>query len=185
MEDAASHAWGILHPLLPGPKSVKLMEETVAVGRHELGTSRKLVSKCHMRIQRSAGGSSSPASITDSSVNGTFLNGEKLAREEPRELNAGDIITLLTADSTDFVFVYVATTPAGKIDASLVKMVRKLTAPPSKEPTSVASSASAAQPAAPATLPSRHPRRHPRRQRQMPGLAAVHHRQRRRDEPSD
>ena len=40
----------ILHPLLPGPRAVKLRSREQLIGRTDLGTARKLVSKQHLRV---------------------------------------------------------------------------------------------------------------------------------------
>ena len=104
MDEVAS----LLHPMLPGPKSVRIAGPVTSIGRGELGTSRKLVSKVHLSIAISAKGEST---ITDLSTNGTWLNGVRLRRDEPSPLEDGAIITLLTAESIDFCFVFVQGRP--------------------------------------------------------------------------
>ena len=96
--------WGWLHPLLPGPEPVSLTNSEHAIGRHELATQRKLVSKQHLRILRNDEGTTS---IIDTSVNGTFVNGMRLKRDEPRTLECADVVTLLAAESTEFAFIFV------------------------------------------------------------------------------
>ena len=71
--------WAILHPLLPGPHPVELSEAEHGIGRHELATPRKLVSKQHLLIRRDGTGA---ATITDASVNGTWLNGTWLCEDQ-------------------------------------------------------------------------------------------------------
>ena len=120
----------VLHPLLGVSNRVVLSASEQAIGRSELGTNRKLVSKVHLRCQASADGVG--ATITDCSVNGTYVNGVRLPRDEPRELRLGDVVTLLSADSVDFAFVLVRCLPAGSGDTPdddpLVQLIRRLLA---------------------------------------------------------
>ena len=94
---------GYLVPLRAGGVPLHLRAGETVIGRNELRTARKLVSKLHLRLDLSG----SAALLTDTSINGTYVNGARLAREEPREVSSGDVVTLLTADSTDFAFVFV------------------------------------------------------------------------------
>ncbi len=94
---------GYLVPLRAGGVPLHLRAGETVIGRNELRTARKLVSKLHLRLDLSG----SAALLTDTSINGTYVNGARLAREEPREVSSGNVVTLLTADSTDFAFVFV------------------------------------------------------------------------------
>ena len=130
MDEVAS----LLHPMLPGPKSVRIAGPVTSIGRGELGTSRKLVSKVHLSIAISAKGEST---ITDLSTNGTWLNGVRLRRDEPSPLEDGAIITLLTAESIDFCFVFVQGRPEGAPAAGvnpLHKLVKRLVGLEQPEP---------------------------------------------------
>ena len=69
------------------------------------------------------------ATLTDLSVNGTYLNGIRLPRDEPKPIKPGDVITLLTAESTDFAFVFVPAQPEGDAPSSAdprVDLVRRV-----------------------------------------------------------
>ena len=112
MDDAPT-PYGWLQPLaadagLAEPLALTAPEQRV--GRTELKTSRKLVSKAHAILAHSAAGA---ATVEDRSVNGTYLNGARLPQNEPAPLQHGDVVTLLAADSAEFAFVYVAAAALG------------------------------------------------------------------------
>ena len=44
------HELAMLHPLLPGPRTVKLRSREQGIGRADVGTTRKLVSKLHLKV---------------------------------------------------------------------------------------------------------------------------------------
>ena len=110
--DAAPTPYGWLQPLsdagLAEPLALTAPEQRV--GRTELKTSRKLVSKAHAILAHTAAGA---ATVEDRSVNGTFLNGARLPQNDPAPLQHGDVVTLLAADSAEFAFVYVAAAALG------------------------------------------------------------------------
>ena len=90
-----TEADGWLQPLcadagLAEPHALTAPEQRV--GRTELKTSRKLVSKAHAILAHSAAGA---ATVEDRSVNGTYLNGARLPQNDPAPLQHGDVVTLL------------------------------------------------------------------------------------------
>ena len=121
----------LLHPLLPGPRAVPVNSATTtAVGRTELGSRHKLISKVHLSITLPTEGL---ATITDSSTNGTWLNGVRLRHGHPTVLMTGSIITLLCAESVDFCFVFVQDRPHGAQDKGaenpLANLVKRILTP--------------------------------------------------------
>ena len=126
MDDAPT-PYGWLQPLaadagLAEPLALTAPEQRV--GRTELKTSRKLVSKAHAILAHTAAGA---ATVEDRSVNGTYLNGARLPQNDPAPLQHGDVVTLLAADSAEFAFVYVAAAALGPpaADASTAAAARR------------------------------------------------------------
>ena len=111
--NAAPTPYGWLQPLLADAglaEPLALTAPEQRVGRTELKTSRKLVSKAHAILAHTVAGA---ATVEDRSVNGTFLNGARLPQNDPAPLQHGDVVTLLAADSAEFAFVYVAAAALG------------------------------------------------------------------------
>ena len=96
-------SWATLQPLSQNVSSaVQIKQLDAVIGRNDLNTDRKAVSKAHLRISANGSG----VTITDTSVNGTFINGARAKRDVPKPLHHGDIITLLAAESAEFAFIF-------------------------------------------------------------------------------
>ena len=109
-------AWGVLslhsweprgqHPLAPEqPKSVRLRGDAeLVIGRSSaslLRLHKSLVwaSNKHFTLARGAG--SDCGVVRDCSSNGTWINGERLDKQQPRPLRSGDLVELAAEEGTE------------------------------------------------------------------------------------
>ena len=122
MEQQQQQLDALLHPMLPGPRAVRIAGAATVVGRSQLNTAHKLVSKQHLRVNQPASGE---FTICDQSTNGTWLNGERLTKNSPHELQSGDIVTLLSAANIEFALVFVKN---GDSSPGLVKVLNGMQA---------------------------------------------------------
>ena len=118
--DDAPTPYGWLQPLLDAglAEPLALTAPEQRVGRTELKTSRKLVSKAHAILAHSAAGA---ATVEDRSVNGTYLNGARLPQNDPAPLQHGDVVTLARRSSRPSL---------PRCGASLARRPRRRPAPP-------------------------------------------------------
>lgn len=99
--EETGHGWGLLEPFDGEHPAIELVsEEPTVVGRGDAryGLTSTAVSNTHFRIWRQGGladGGRWAFYVEDLSTNGTFVNGERLAKRVPRAVEPGCDIAVL------------------------------------------------------------------------------------------
>lgn len=97
--------WGILNSLTEGVESILLVENEVFIGKSEVKSTSRNISRRHFKIQRKGEGA---FFIEDYSTNGTYVNNERIKKGELVKIKDGVDVIILNQqhpDSIRFMFM--------------------------------------------------------------------------------
>lgn len=104
-----------------GNGRLKLVNDSYSIGRNDSNCiiiKDKKISGLHFRIVLEKGKTHNIPIIYDESSHGTFLNGERIGKKKHRSLQQSDKITLVTDDSSEWIFYFFQDTNDHKLDVN-------------------------------------------------------------------